>query len=298
MTEIAGVTVLYNPEPEHLHNLNSHASQVNRLFVVDNSPADNTPLITKYLDPAHWPGVKYVPNKENLGIAKALNQGASLAGLKGYTRLLTMDQDSWLPQGTVALLSTIFDRQEKMNHNPGLVAAHAVAHCRVNESYTLPDPDSLHIDSPLLLPGSGNLICLRAHVLVGGFNEHYFIDDVDFEYCLRLRQAGYKISWLPEVLFGHSLGRTTWHSIGKWKNVPAYNHPPLRRYYITRNRLFTLKRYARSRPELLSLYWRMTWRELAPILMFEEKKLKKFFAVALGLYHYLINRQGPLKIGS
>ena len=289
---VAGVTVLYHPTSEHISNLSSYVDQLGRLYVVDNSDAGNFAAIRSELSPRQFDKITYMPNYGNRGIAWALNRGALTARKHGYTHLLTMDQDTGVPAGTVDALKTVFERLRREGKQIGLVAAHAVPPAFFPPDYRVPNPEALYVDYPLIVPTSGNLICLGAHGHVGGFDEEYFIDDVDFEYCLKLKKSGYLAAWLPQLLVAHHWGEVTRHDFLFWKNWAASHHSPLRRYYITRNRLYSLRRYKKDIPEMKRLYWRMTYEEWRGILLFEKQKIKKILSAIIGTVHFLADRKG------
>ena len=64
--KLAGVVVVYNPGDGVLNSINSYIDDLDILYVVDNSSFDNTKLFNN-------DKIKYIPNMDNMGIAKALN---------------------------------------------------------------------------------------------------------------------------------------------------------------------------------------------------------------------------------
>lgn len=69
-----------------------------------------------------------------------------------------------------------------------------------------------------------------------------FIDEVDTEFCYRSQKAGYKIIEFPNVIMKHSLGDRTYHYfLGRKYNT--LNHNAIRKYYITRNKIYMIKKY-------------------------------------------------------
>jgi rhamnosyltransferase len=88
---IAGCVILYNPDFEVIENILSYANFVQVLYVVDNSDAKNSTIISaiKSIENA-----VYIDNKSNLGISSALNIGCEQAEKAGYNWILTMDQDT------------------------------------------------------------------------------------------------------------------------------------------------------------------------------------------------------------
>ena len=70
--KLAGVVVLYNPDQKVINNINSYIDELDTLYLVDNSSADNSTLFTHEK-------VEYIPLQKNTGIAHALNVGAKKA---------------------------------------------------------------------------------------------------------------------------------------------------------------------------------------------------------------------------
>lgn len=73
-----------------------------------------------------------------------------------------------------------------------------------------------------------------------GFNENFFIDEVDFEYCVRFVQAGFKNKCCTEVHLNHSIGNPK-----RWTILPQWNiHSDFRLYYIIRNMTYMIHTYS------------------------------------------------------
>lgn len=67
------------------------------------------------------------------------------------------------------------------------------------------DPAREHLDVPL---ASGSFMLLRTAVFhaIGGFDERYFLYFEDFDLCRRLRDAGGRIAYAPQVRIAHHAG--------------------------------------------------------------------------------------------
>ena len=76
MSRVAGIVVIYNPEDDIIHNIESYIQQVDQLYLIDNSEHENINL-RKYSITAN--SVEYIFNGKNLGVSKSLNLGASMA---------------------------------------------------------------------------------------------------------------------------------------------------------------------------------------------------------------------------
>ena len=64
------------------------------------------------------------------------------------------------------------------------------------------------------------------------FDESYFVDQVDSEWCFRLRSLGYRIYGTTKVLLGHRLS----DSVGlRFGSITFLRYNPIRRYWFYKN---------------------------------------------------------------
>ena len=282
-TNIAGVVVLYNPAPSVVENIRSYANDIDFLFIVDNSETPDVGLTT--LLRKTFPRAEYISYGLNLGIAKALNAGAESALARGYKWLLTMDQDSKAGNAMLHHLTAPLRPIE-----PEDIGVLAPWHADINT----PEADApTDVEEVATMMTSGNLLSLAAFRRVGRFEESFFIDYVDHEYCLRLRAWGYRILRVNRAVLHHHLGALRLHQrLGK--HVVVSHHNFVRRDYITRNRWQVMRRYKARFPEFYRQEWKEFWRELFKILLFEEDKVRKMWSIAKGYVHFRQNRFGKL----
>ena len=85
--------------------------------------------------------------------------------------------------------------------------------------------------------------------MIGAFREEFFIDSVDYDYCLRARSRGFRVIKLCRVGMIHSLGEAEQNDIGPLK-VYTTNHNPMRRYYMFRNSTVLAREYFLKRSAL------------------------------------------------
>lgn len=69
---------------------------------------------------------------------------------------------------------------------------------------------------------SGNILNLKYIKDIGKFNEEFFIDEVDIDYCYRIIEKDYKIKKLNFIPLKHSLGNYKKYKIGG--KVTHHNH--------------------------------------------------------------------------
>ncbi len=277
--KIAAVTVLYNPDKEMLRNIHRYKSDVAVVYAVDNSEVYSPELERKLRG---WENVTYIHNGANLGIARALNIAAQRAIHEKYDFLLTMDQDSKVQPGMIpAMLECI---GETGADKIGIITpVHLYAYSHRGDSDT-------SCEEVLTAMTSGNLLNLSAYRAAGPFCDDLFIDHVDDEYCMRLRLHGFKIIRANNASLKHGPGQISEHRLF-FKKFAISNHPPLRRYYETRNKFYLMKYYKQEFPDFFRHFYARILREILILILYERDKLKKLFMMAKGYYDY---RRGNL----
>ncbi|MDQ4490981.1 glycosyltransferase [Sinomonas sp. ASV486] len=289
---VAVVVPMFSPDQASIAQVAGLARQAERVVLVNDNPADS-----EWAD-AFTPAanVEIVRHAENRGIAAALNTGTAAALAHPSTRfVLTLDQDSILPEGYIAAFiaehaSRTFRGEEvgilcpeRMNGRP------VATRWRTREPY---DPMQ-----------SGMVIPIETFGRVGTFDESLFIDAVDSEFTLRTRRAGLPVVSVPGSDLAHGLGRQTAASLfGKtitWRGSTKHfsSHSPARLYYISRNHLRVNLRYATVDPRWVV---RRVYEDLKLIginVAFGSDPAKSIRAAATGLVHALLRRSGPIPPG-
>ena len=275
---IAGVVVLYNPDPIVIQNIQSYLPFLYVLYVIDNSESPNMNIVEQLRELGEK--IKYIALGENRGVAYALNLGATLAIESGADWLLTMDQDSSFE---------------------GDSASKLVEYCESLEDERVAIVTALHVDSdivvykkekklfPHIAMTSGSMVNLRNYEKIGPFRDEFFIDFVDTEYCLRAKRNDLTVLTLKDVVLQHK--------VGKPKKVLFFtttNHPPIRRYYITRNRIAVWREYYSVDPDYVRFDMACFVRETAKILLGEDRKLEKMQMIMKGIADSLRGKFGKL----
>ncbi|MFT3888056.1 MAG: glycosyltransferase family 2 protein [Arachnia sp.] len=296
----AGV-VTFNPDIGRLsENLTSISSQVDRVILVDNA-STNWEAIDTLL--RSFPSVHAIRNSENRGIAAALNQVGRQAISEKYEYALMLDQDSvTAPQMTQVLLNhvgpeigivspQIVDR----NRFPDRPPASALDH----QTYDVKQAARKGIIT------SGALTSLRAFDDIGGFDESFFIDYVDYDYNKRLLGRGYTLRRTGDTFLFHECGELSptllWtprrgqDSGWTFERFYSFGHSPTRCYYKARNRILYSKKHG---------FWDSTkhfegYAQILPqvvlTLLFEQDRMAKLRAFSKGVVDGLRTRvsEGP-----
>lgn len=279
--KIAAAVVLYNPTDEMLENIRLYADDVLTVYVIDNSEHKVNDVEKKLEILNH---VRYIRNESNLGIARALNMAAELALENGYDFLLTMDQDSKVTPG---MIDAMF-RCMETSGDPLMIGI--IAPVQVFMSHQ----SSRHIgncEEILTTLTSGNILNLKAYQTVGPFLDTLFIDYVDHEYCLRLNDSKFRVIQANKAILHHSLGALKEKRLFL-KRFAIGNHPPIRRYYATRNRFYLRSRYRKRFPRYFRSFFKYVIYELLTILLYETDKIEKLRMMWKGYRDYKVDHYG------
>jgi rhamnosyltransferase len=143
---------------------------------------------------------------------------------------------------------------------------------------------------------SGNIINLAVWKKIGYFNEKLFIDGVDWDYCIRLQQEGYKIVRFNNIMLEHHLGSTVQHKNIFKKDITIHQHNGLRRYYMTRNWLYLTFKYGLVYPRFSFATMKSLLREIKNILLYESGKSVKLYWVYKGFVDFLSGSYGKKNV--
>ena len=303
---VAAVFVAFFPDSDFGRRVAVTGEQVDRIYVVDNTPAGGPPggaraeakdaaaggVAATAAHAGAAADIEVIRNGRNMGVATALNQGVTRAIADGYGFLLMMDQDSVPRPGMVeALLSAL-------RHWPACAAIASPLHLDPNlaqqpVSFSPRRPgEQGRARSMLATMTAGSLLDLRAYQALGPFRDDLFIDQVDHEYCLRAHRNGFDVIEVQDASIDHTLGqRSTRHVAGL--AIVTSNHSSLRRYYITRNRLIVAREYP-DFPAYRRTGRAQTLVELRNALLFEDRKMAKLGMAARGFWDYRRHQTGPL----
>ncbi|WP_270741465.1 glycosyltransferase family 2 protein [Holdemanella biformis] len=274
--KLAGVVVLYNPDQKVINNINSYIDELDALYLVDNSSADNSTLFMHEK-------VEYIPLRKNTGIAHALNVGAKKAIDHNFHYLLTMDQDSMFEKDALKNMKSIIDADDEKDQ----VGIYSPFH---KTAISEPVPEEL-FTSPLVVMTSGNIINLDIYKCVEGFEEWMFIDCVDFEYGLNVRKHGYTIKQINTVFLDHELGDYEIKYVFN-KKIFCDNHSALRRYYIVRNSFYLYDMYHDDYPDYCQAVVKQAKQSFFYATVFEKHGFKKLIYMIRGYIDYRKGKKG------
>ena len=276
--DVMAVVISYNGRETTKRTILALVGQVGHVHVVDNGSEPDSIEILDSLEREYGISIQRLGN--NRGVGYALNLGIAHAKAIGCTWLLTMDQDSIADCHMISAFQAV----AKLNTEAVSFSPRISREASVNESICV------EIKSAIT---SGNLVHIGVFDKIGAYDEGFFIDCIDFDFSLRLRRKGYKLFRIENAEMQHQLGDLT--GLPKYVMKFYARHPPLRRYYMTRNYLYLAERHLFRFPVFIIKLGILRVVLFVLILFLDRAPLSSYCAVARGLYDYVARRQGPYR---
>ena len=292
MCKVAAIIVSYNPDNKLFDSVNLLINQVNKIIIVDNGSKDEKIKNINSIANIDKEKIQVIFNKENLGIATALNVGVKEALDQDYKWILTMDQDS---KASINMIEKMFEvykgisedeRKEILSIFPNFVDERIQS---IEENSDMKAYE--YVDADIT---SGNLLKAEVFDKIGFFDDSLFIDLVDTDFCMRLNEKNIKMIKVRDAILYHSLGesQSVKSIFGKFNTS---NHSALRRYYMTRNRFYTWEKYKDLNSFTLNRDKKLFKKEFVKIILGEEDKINKIKMVFRGYKDYKKGIRGKLK---
>jgi GT2 family glycosyltransferase len=238
---VASITVAYNAVnvlPRQIDALLQQSRPLREIVIVDNASTDSTAAMLA----ERYPQVTILRMSENLGQAGGWSVGLSYAAFrKQHDWIWSFDNDT-IPEADT--LETLLSGVDALGSEVGIAAPLPIngetATCYTpylwRDGFVKPSEELLC--QPMwfadLVIASGCLIRRDVVEKIGLPRSDFFIDLVDFEYCLRARSRGYKIAVISRAKLGHEIGNGRKVDLLGYKRL-WINQPPFREYYVSRN---------------------------------------------------------------
>lgn len=294
---LCAVVVTYGADEEALDNLNVVIAECGQVVVVDNgSPANIIAAM------AALSGVTVLPQKENIGLAAALNVGLEHAVSLGCEWVVTFDQDSRPEPGMVAamlatqrnhpLAAVIGPRIHEEGSDPSgyrWVARHQ----SVPFLFRRVPCTGVDLPAVTMMVTSGSMVEVAAWRRLRGFDGALFIDYIDTDFCLRAIRAGCSVAVAGQAVLRHRLGaRQTLRVLGR--DFRPTHHAAFRHFYMARNRVRMWRRHAWAVPHWAAFDLSFALYNYTRVLLFEDQRWEKVKAIVRGTWHGLLGRTGPM----
>lgn len=271
---VVAVVVTYNPDMNLLQeNLEVLKNQVDEIVIVNNSSSN-----LKFHETNE---VTIIDNGKNLGIAKALNIGVEYGIKNNFKYALLLDQDSTPEKDMVSNLVKGF-------FSPNV--AMTVPYIKYLNGFKEGNTES-EFEVIKFAITSGSLLHLEKVHEIGHFDEEFFIDSVDFDYCFKIALKKYLVLRVNKALLYQRLGEVKEHRVLFLRFYPT-NHSYIRRYYITRNRIYMWRRYFKVDKNFVIKDMLRSFYEAFLIIAFEDDKIRKFKSIKKGIIDFRKGKVG------
>src|SRR4029077_20177053 len=131
---------------------------------------------------------------------------------------------------------------------PGMIWRHGFVRPRGRG----PEQPAWFVDAVI---SSGSLVRGKAVMAVGLPRADFFMDFVDFEYCLRLRRHNYKIALVRDSRLNHAIGTPRIVTVLGFSKLRS-DQPAWREYYLSRNYTYTVWNYYSDwKSKLMTVKW-------------------------------------------
>jgi len=226
---------------DSLRTLRGSTGVSTELFVVDNGSADGSPSMIA----DEFPEVRLIRNSENLGFARAANQGLEAA--RGRYRML-LNSDTRVPESAISKLVEYMDAHPRAGASgpqlrhfdgslqptgrafPTLLAAmiaitpvptwvrRATADRFERRDYGV----TTEVEE---LCGAALLLRAEALAQTGPLDEDFFFFGEDVDLCWRLRDAGWSVVYVADAVIEHGWG-------GSWRKTRERTSLYIQRAYV------------------------------------------------------------------
>ena len=198
------------------------------IIIVDNASIDGSRKIIKN----DFPEIELIENQENVGFAKACNQGIEVS--EGEYILL-LNPDTLLQEDTISKMIAFFENHPEAGAagckilnadgtlqkacrrsfpTPSVAIPKMLGLSRMfpnnklfaKYNLTYKDPDEMsEVDAV-----SGSFLMFRRVIVdeIGWMDEDFFMYGEDLDYCYRIKQAGWKIYYVPDTQIVHYKGES------------------------------------------------------------------------------------------
>ena len=286
--DICAILTTYRPDDLFIDRVARILPQVGMAVIIDDGAfSKNEEKLKNWFSGSD--GIIVHHNPINIGLAASLNVGVKIALQKGFAWFLTIDDDSLIAS----------DMVEKMIHALKVIKTQkpigiiGMSWCdrSINGKTDAHDASGPMYSEKRGIITSGSLFSAETYKTAGPFREEFFIDMVDYDFCLRARAKGLLVIKLHETGFEHSLGCSAVHRMFGMK-VITYNHNALRLYYRIRNASVLVGEYLKSDPLFSMALVTGNIRIVCKIILFERNKYRKMVEVIRGIRDSLVGKSG------
>lgn len=234
--------VIYNSEKIFLDRIKKITEENYDIFVFDNSPDDS--LVRSFS--SQNKNIRYFTSGKNVGLGFGLSVVCSNAYYEKFDFIIFFDQDTIFTNATLKFAKNLIDTKLREIEHFAVIS--------LNSKLSKIDNLESQIINKNLLISSGSIFNLNVAHQLKWHNTNFFVDNVDYEFCLRAVNSGY--------------------FLGECSSVPDFDHVSGQedKEYILFNKKYLLRSYSKSRViDSIKTYFSLLSRSIA------SKNYKYFF---------------------
>ena len=214
---IAAIIVLFKHDNAILEfSVSKIEKSVNKIFIINNFKDFS---LTKTI--TNNEKVNVTDMASNVGISAGYNIGLKKAVEEGFSYAFLLDQDSIASEELLtSMIPCIPADAASMSSFYKEYNDYSAIQFKKVSNKNIIQPVEFNI-------GSGSVISLDKLPNIGMFDETFFMEHYDIEWCFRARKNGFHIYKFHSQLFFHKIGTNRKMLLGKSVNI----HEPIRYYY-------------------------------------------------------------------
>lgn len=216
LRKIAIGFVIYDANLDQLNRVHEASRSGFPVYVYDNFPEKiNSQEFAK-----NRGNVVYLTCGKNVGLGLGMASVCAQAYYDGHSALLFFDQDTIFKNNTLSFIEEFY-----INHSD-LPTKYSAITFNEKKFKSLTNIDNKHLHNVLLIINSGSLFFLKNLKKLNWHNKKYFVDCVDYEFCLNSKISGFKIgefSFTPGFDHSSEQDDTSYQIFGRTYSMRAYS---------------------------------------------------------------------------
>lgn len=282
----------YDDTVECLNSLNNLSAEEFQTIVVDNGSSVDSYLLLK----KNFPNIKIFRSETNLGFSGGNNLGIKLALQNKADYILLLNNDTVVEPNFISQLLRVFELDEntgiaspKINYydSPDIVWSAGGRISKIRGSgFALgnikSDSISEEIKEVSFVSGCCMLIKKEVFDKVGFLDDDFFLYLEDTDFCIRVRDAGFKIFVANKSVIYHKVSKST-----------IKLEKPVSLYYTTRNRLLLVRKHFKAYLPVTFIYIALTMSLKSLYWIFVGKR-NNGKAVFHAIKDFLRNKKGKI----
>lgn len=282
--KVGAIVVLYHPEQDVITKLKTYSKYNIDFVFVDNS-------IDYDEGDDNFNDFNIIHNKNNGGIAGAINKGVEFLINKDVELIFTFDQDSIIPDDFFDKMQAFANEKNAKIICPNFFDTNSRTYATFVTLSRWKYSVEKSASTTAFAISSGMGFTADVWGEIGQLNEKYIIDHVDTDFCLRAHDRGIKIYINHNICLNHEIGKREVHKL-LGVTIKPNNHNHIRKYYISRNGTHLALKYIFKYPSYFYLNVLRIVHELVCVIFYEKEKKKKTVAILRGLVDAVSGRLG------